>query len=208
MTGNPSPVNILMVDDEPANLLALGAVLESLGQNLVRANSGEEALRHLIYKDFAVILLDVMMPGMNGFETAALIRNRDRSRHTPIIFMTAMGKTEPEMFKGYSLGAIDYMIKPYRPAVLRAKVTVLMDLHRKKEEVTRMNDALTRKANELVVLNMKLALENEKHKRTLEELRLGEESLKTLNADLRLKTFEHKAAVLDQEAPLEPESLR
>jgi len=104
MTANKPVVNILLVDDEPANLLALEAVLESLGQNLVRAKSGEEALRALIYKDFAVILLDVMMPGMNGFETAAHIRDRDRSRHTPIIFLTAMGKTETEMFKGYALG--------------------------------------------------------------------------------------------------------
>src|SRR5579872_1263183 len=93
-------VNILLVDDEPKNLLALEAVLEALGQNLVKAHSGEEALRHLIHEDFAVILLDVLMPGMSGFETAALIRQRDRTRYTPIIFLTAAGKTETEMFQG------------------------------------------------------------------------------------------------------------
>jgi DNA-binding response OmpR family regulator len=201
MKEDKKPINILMVDDEPANLLALEAVLESLGENLVRANSGEEALRQLIFKDFAVILLDVMMPGMNGFETAALIRARDRSRHTPIIFLTAMGKTEPEMFQGYALGAIDYIMKPFGPAVLRSKVSVLIDLHRKTEEVTRLSEDLSRKANELVIINMKLALENEKHERALKELRSSEESLKALNADLRLKTFEHKAAVLNQVAP-------
>jgi DNA-binding response OmpR family regulator len=200
MTEKKQPINILMVDDEPANLLALEAVLESLGQNLVRANSGKEALSQLNYKDFAVIILDVMMPGMSGLETAELIRNRERSKHTPIIFMTAMGKTETEMFQGYALGAIDYMMKPYRPAVLRAKVSVLIDLHRKNEDITRLNEDLTRKANELVMLNMKLALENEKHKRAMEELRLSEESLKALNADLKLKTFEHNAAILNKGA--------
>jgi DNA-binding response OmpR family regulator len=141
-----------------------------------------------------------MMPGMSGLETAELIRNRERSKHTPIIFMTAMGKTETEMFQGYALGAIDYMMKPYRPAVLRAKVSVLIDLHRKNEDITRLNEDLTRKANELVMLNMKLALENEKHKRAMEELRLSEESLKALNADLKLKTFEHNAAILNKGA--------
>ena len=187
MTANKPVVNILLVDDEPANLLALEAVLESLGQNLVRAKSGEEALRALIYKDFAVILLDVMMPGMNGFETAAHIRDRDRSRHTPIIFLTAMGKTETEMFKGYALGAIDYMMKPFVPAVLRSKVLVLMDLHRKTEEVTLLNEELSRKANELVILNMKLSLENEKHERALENLLRSEESLKVLHTSLEQK---------------------
>jgi DNA-binding response OmpR family regulator len=142
-----------------------------------------------------------MMPGMNGFETAALIRERGRSRHTPIIFMTAMGKTETEMFQGYALGAIDYMMKPFRPAVLRSKVSVLMDLHRKTEEVVRLNEDLSRKANELVILNMKLGLENEKHERVMAQLHLSEDALKALNADLRLKTFEHNAAVLEQEAP-------
>jgi DNA-binding response OmpR family regulator len=204
MNLNKAPINILLVDDEPANLLALEAVLESLGQNLVRANSGEEALKSLIYKDFAVIILDVMMPGMNGFETAALIRERSRSSHTPIIFMTAMGKTDTEMFQGYALGAIDYMMKPFRPAVLRSKVSVLMDLHRKTEEVVRLNEDLSRKANELVILNMKLSLENEKHERVMAQLHLSEDALKTLNADLRLKNFEDKAAILAQEAPRSP----
>src|SRR5580658_6322008 len=129
------PVNILLVDDQPANLLALEAVLESLGQNLVRANSGEEALRQLIQRDFAVILLDVLMPGINGFETAALIRQRDRNSNMPIIFLTAGGKTETEMFRGYAVGAIDYLLKPIRPAVLRSKVSVLIDLFRKTGEI-------------------------------------------------------------------------
>ena len=192
---NKTAFNILIVDDEPANLLALEAVLESLGQNLVRANSGEEALRHLIQKDFAVILLDVMMPGMNGFETAGLIRERGRTRHTPIIFMTAGGKTVAEMFQGYALGAIDYLLKPFVPAVLRSKVSVLIDLHRKREEVNHLNEELSRKAKELVMLNLKLELENGKHERTVEELRRSEKSLKNLNVNLEAMVADRTAAL-------------
>jgi CheY-like chemotaxis protein len=144
-----APVNILLVDDLPANLLALEAMLEGLGQNLVKARSGEEALRQLIQKDFAVILLDVLMPGMNGFETAALIRERDRSRHMPIIFLTAGGKTEIEMFQGYAVGAIDYLLKPIRPAILRSKVLVLMDLHRRTEEARLLKEELSLRTREL-----------------------------------------------------------
>src|SRR5665213_4175676 len=156
MGGYEEPVNILLVDDEPANLLALEAVLESLGQNLVKAHSGEEALRQLIKMDFSVILLDVMMPGMNGFETAKLIRLRDRNRHTPIIFLTAMEHAEKEMFQGYSLGAIDYLVKPFVPAVLRSKVAVLIDIFRKTDEVIQLNDKLSQSREVLKNLNASL----------------------------------------------------
>ncbi len=181
MIENETRVNILLVDDEPANLLALEAVLESLGQNLVKTSSGVEALRHLIDKDFAVILLDVMMPGMDGFETAELIRQRDRNRHTPIIFLTAIGKTETAMFQGYALGAIDYMVKPFDPGVLRSKVSVLVDIYLKTQEVIRLND--------------ELRLENENRKRTEEELRRSEEMLKNLNANLEARVAKRTAAV-------------
>src|SRR6266545_2511306 len=96
----PERVKILLVDDQPDNLLSAEAVLESLGQEIVKAQSGREALKHLLNEDFAVILLDVMMPGMDGFETASLIRQRERSRHTPIIFLTALGKSEEHLFRG------------------------------------------------------------------------------------------------------------
>jgi signal transduction histidine kinase len=135
-------VNILMVDDEEKNLLALEAVLGSLGQNLVKAKSGKEALRKLMQDDFALILLDVQMPEMDGFETASLIRSRDKSRYIPIIFLTAVGKTEEEMFRGYEVGAVDYLLKPFAPEILRYKVTVLVELHRKNEEVRKLNVAL------------------------------------------------------------------
>src|SRR4051794_31373252 len=119
-------VNILLVDDQPANLRVLEAILEGLGQNLSKASSGQEALKCLLRDEYAVILMDVVMPGMDGLETAALIRERDRSRHTPIIFLTAYEKTDVQMFKGYSLGAVDYLCKPVVPAVLRSKVNVLV----------------------------------------------------------------------------------
>ncbi len=128
-----------MVDDEPKNLLALDAVLGGLGHELVRAHSGKEALRCLMRDDFAVILLDVQMPEMDGFETAGLIRSRVRTRYTPIIFLTAVGKSEAEMFHGYEVGAVDYMLKPFAPQILRYKVTVLVELHQKNEEVRALN---------------------------------------------------------------------
>ena len=180
--GDEMPVNILLVDDQPNNLLALESILDSLGQNLVRANSGEEALRLLIQKDFAVILLDVLMPGMDGFEAAGWIRHRDRSRHTPIIFLTGGGKTETEMFQGYAAGAIDYLLKPFVPEVLRSKVAVLVDLYRRTEELRSMNEELKFKAKELVILNMKLEIENGKRDRTMKKLNQSEESLESLKA--------------------------
>ena len=136
-------VNVLMVDDHPENLMALEAVLCGLGQHLVRANSGEEALRCLLNQDFAVILLDVQMPGMDGFETATLIRKRPRSQHTPIIFLTAYSTSDKQMFKGYALGAVDYLFKPIEPDILASKVSVFVDLFKKTEEVKRQATELT-----------------------------------------------------------------
>src|SRR5689334_11993711 len=131
LTGRGDRVKILLVDDQPDNLLSAEAVLESLGQEIVKARSGREALRHLLDEDFALILLDVMMPGMDGFETAALIRQRERSRQTPIIFLTALGKSEEYLFQGYEVGAVDYLFKPIIPEVLRSKAAVFVELHRK-----------------------------------------------------------------------------
>ena len=129
------PVNILLVDDRPENLLALEAILDTLGENLVRANSGNEALKQLLRQEFAVILLDVQMPGLNGFETAQLIKARERTRSVPIIFLTAISKEETYVFKGYEVGAVDYMSKPFQPDVLRSKVAVFVELYRKQEQI-------------------------------------------------------------------------
>ena len=111
-SATPENANILIVDDRPANLLVLRSMLEELGQNVITAHSGYEALKHLLEREFAVILLDVNMPGLDGLETAALIRSRAKSRHVPIIFITADYTDEVRTSKGYSLGAVDYMIKP------------------------------------------------------------------------------------------------
>lgn len=130
-----SKVNILIVDDRPDKLMALEAVLTELGQNLVKATSGKEALRHLLHHDFAVILLDVAMPGMDGFETASLIRKRLNSEHTPIIFVTSHNDSDNYTSKGYSLGAVDYMMTPIIPDVLRTKVSVFVELYKKTEQI-------------------------------------------------------------------------
>src|SRR5437660_8061575 len=111
-------VNILLVDDEPKNLTALQAILEGDGLNLVTAQSGAEALRQALSQDFAVIVLDVMMPELDGFETAELIRARERSQSTPIIFLTAADRGDEAMLHGYALGAVDYLVKPFEPEVL------------------------------------------------------------------------------------------
>lgn len=135
-------VNILVVDDRPENLLALEAILEPLGQTLVRANSGPEALRQVLASDFATILLDVQMPGMNGFEVAEIIKSRERSRTIPIIFLSAISKEDSYVFKGYSMGAVDYVFKPFNPEVLRSKVAVFVDLFVKQRELQRQGELL------------------------------------------------------------------
>jgi PAS domain S-box-containing protein len=162
-------VNILLVDDKLENLLALEAILEKLGENLVRATSGEEALRCLLHQDFAVILLDVQMPGMDGFETATLIRNRGRSRHTPIIFLTAFSTSDQMLFKGYALGAVDYLLKPLDPNILTSKVIVFVELFKKTE-------AVKQQAAQLVAVNA--------------ELRQSEERLRSLSTCSPVGIFE------------------
>jgi len=156
-------VNILLVDDREDKLLALEAVLRRLGQNLIFAHSGKDALRCLLKDDCAVILMDVSMPGMDGFETASLIRQRPRSEHTPIIFVTSVGGSENEVYKGYSLGAVDYILTPIVPEVLRAKVKVFVELYSKSEKIkqqaeqlARDNTALKEAERKIQDLNMRL----------------------------------------------------
>jgi PAS domain S-box-containing protein len=139
---------LLLVDDRPENLLALGAILEPLGQELVPAGSGEEALRHLLHDDFAAILLDVQMPGMDGFQTAKLIKDRERTRHIPIIFLTAISKDAEHIFRGYGAGAVDYLLKPFEPHVLRAKVAVFVELWQKTVEIRRHEELLRERERE------------------------------------------------------------
>lgn len=153
-----SKVNVLMVDDHLENLLFLEAVLASLGQNLVKAHSGAEALS-LLNQDFAVILLDVQMPDMDGFETATLIRNRSKTQHTPIIFLTAFSASDNLVLKGYSLGAVDYLVKPIEPEILISKVAVFVDLFKKTAQIERQ-------ALQLMIVNAELK-ESEERFRSL-----------------------------------------
>ena len=134
--------SILLVDDRPENLLALEAILEPLHQRLVRAHSGDEALRYLLRNDVACILLDVQMPGLNGFETAQIVKSRERSRYIPIIFLTAISKEEAYVFRGYEVGAVDYMAKPFQPDILRSKVAVFVDLWQKQRQLARQEQLL------------------------------------------------------------------
>ncbi|BCH05535.1 hypothetical protein MesoLj131c_72770 (plasmid) [Mesorhizobium sp. 131-3-5] len=132
----PARARILAVDDDERNLLAISEVLASTG-DVICAQSGEEALRFLLKEDFAIILLDVLMPGIDGYETAALIRQREQSRRTPIIFLTAINKEQAHMLRGYDVGAVDYVFKPFDPVMLRSKVAVFVDLHEKTAEIKR-----------------------------------------------------------------------
>jgi len=150
-TANCGAENILLVDDLPANLLVYRTILEELDQNLVTASSGEEALKLVLKQEFAVILLDVNMPGMDGFETANLIRQRKTSEHIPIIFITAFSD-ELHVARGYSMGAVDYILAPIVPEVLRTKISVFVDLYRKTEQVKRQAEWLRRRAAQLYKL--------------------------------------------------------
>lgn len=136
--------NILLVDDREENLTALEAILASLDQNLVRANSGEAALKALLERDFAVILLDVVMPGMDGFETATHIKQREKTKDIPIIFLTAEGIDRHRVFRGYASRFVDYMAKPLDPWLLRAKVEVFLELDRLKRQLRSQADLLRR----------------------------------------------------------------
>lgn len=147
-------INILLVDDNASNLLALESILEAPDRNLVRAASGDEALRYLLDCDVAVILLDLYMPGIDGLETAALIRGRERSRDIPIIFLTADSTGARHLLDGYSLGAVDFILKPVEPAILRAKVAVFVELFKKAEEVKRQAALLKEQNIELENANL------------------------------------------------------
>src|SRR6266404_5225695 len=136
MMSSTGKVNILVVDDLPEKLLVFETILEELNENVIMVQSGREALRRLLEQDFAVILLDVNMPDMDGFETASLIRQRKRSEYTPIIFVTAFAD-EINASRGYSLGAVDFILAPVVPEILRTKVRVFVDLFRKTEQVQR-----------------------------------------------------------------------
>jgi signal transduction histidine kinase len=190
------PVNILLVDDQPSRLLAYRAILGGLGENLVEAGSGNEALRLLMTREFAVILLDVNMPGMDGFETANLIHEHPRFEQTPIIFVTAVNVSDMDRIRGYKLGAVDYVMVPIIPEILRSKVVVLAELYRKRRDLQIANQHLAaaneamrvEKARELELLN--------------ESLRLANVELASRNEELQAEVAERvraEARLLDQD---------
>ena len=148
MTGGKEPA-LLLVDDIEENLLAVEAVLEPLGHRTLRAHSGEEALRHLLTDDIGVIVLDVQMPGLDGFETARHIKDRDRTRDIPIVFLTALGSDVERRLEGYDAGAVDYLAKPVDPDVLRAKVRVFLELHLASQELREQGELLALRTAEL-----------------------------------------------------------
>src|SRR4051794_17939345 len=158
---------VLLVDDDDRNLLAVATVLEDLGE-VVLARSGEEALRHLLKGEFAVILLDVYMPGMDGYETAQIIRSRDHTKGIPIVFLSAVNKEAEHLLRGYSMGAVDYVFKPVDPIVLRSKVTVFVDLFAKTKEIERK----ARQEQALLDANLRV---NAERLRAEQELRRAEQ---------------------------------
>lgn len=182
---------ILIVDDRPENLLTLEAILEPLCKQhntlLVRAASGEEALRRLLHEDFALILLDVQMPSMDGFETAAIIKERPRSRHIPIIFITAINVDRHHVFRGYSAGAVDYISKPFDPDILKSKVAVFIELFQKTQQIKEQGDRL-REIEQLEAQRQMAERERELQQRHLAELAESEARLlhfkETLDATL------------------------
>jgi PAS domain S-box-containing protein len=179
---------ILMVDDRPENLMALEALLEPLGHELVRATSGEEALRQVLLHEFACILLDVQMPGMNGFETAELIKSRERSRSTPIIFLTAISKEDAFVFQGYSVGAVDYMFKPFNPEILRSKVAVFVDLYLKTEQLREQEQRLREIERRELELEHRARL-SESEARMAEIVGSAMEAIITFGDDRRITLF-------------------
>jgi signal transduction histidine kinase len=183
--GGAPPPDILVVDDNPDNLVAIEVALGDLGRRLVKAASGRSALRHLLERDFALILLDVQMPGMDGFETARLVRSRRRSRHIPIVFITAYSRDDDDVQRAYALGAVDFLFKPIVPEVLRAKAQVFVELQQRTAEVKAQGDRL--RELERRELERKLATERQRWEAEAlrEENRRKDEFLALLAHELR-----------------------
>jgi two-component system, sensor histidine kinase and response regulator len=199
--------NILLVDDRRDKCLAMETVLAELGQNIVTVHSGKEALRLLLERDFAVILLDVNMPGLDGFETAHLIRQRKSLEHTPIIFVTGISDTETHVSRGYSLGAVDYILTPVLPEVLRTKVSVFVELFKKNQQLKRQAESLRQAHDELEMRvknrTFQLAVANESLQKEIAERQRAEENIRYINAGLEQRVLERTAELAATNQELE-----
>ncbi len=192
---NVEPVNILLVDDQPARLMSYRAILEPLGEHLVEASSGTEALQRVMDNEFAVILLDVNMPILDGFETASLIHQHPRFEKTPIIFVTAVNVTDMDRLRGYGLGAVDYVMVPVIPEILRSKVAVLIELHRKRRELQTLNASLANANSDLAKANDALRLEQTREVHKLNEfLSQANAELERTNRNLKAEVAERQRA--------------
>lgn len=194
--GKDSTASILLVDDRKDKHLVFNTILQDLGQNLVNVSSGKEALRCLLREDFAVILLDVNMPGMDGFETAALIRQRKKSEDTPIIFLTAYGAHETKIAQAYSLGAVDYIHTPIVPEILRAKVSVFVDLFRKALALKRIQSELEQRVHHRTaeLEKMNIALQDEVRERIKVEDTLRQRAGELVQTNQELEQFAYVAS--------------
>jgi two-component system, sensor histidine kinase and response regulator len=199
--------NILIVDDRDDKRMAMQAIVADLGENIVMASSGKEALRRLLHDEFAVILLDVNMPGMDGFETAFIIRERKSSEHTPIIFVTAVNDTETHVSRGYSLGAVDYILTPVLPEVLRTKVSVLVELYKKNRLLKRQAEHLRQGRDELELRvknrTAQLADANEALREEVTARQQAETELRLLNLELEQRIFERTSQLAASNQDLE-----
>ncbi|HSI84997.1 MAG TPA: ATP-binding protein [Candidatus Methylacidiphilales bacterium] len=196
-TPSDGKANILLVDDREDKRLAMETVIAELGQNIIQANSGREALRHLLNQTFAVILLDVNMPGMDGFETALLIRQRKSLENIPIIFVSAISDTETHVSRGYSLGAVDYILAPIVPEILRAKVAVFVELFKIADQVKRQAEDLRLAHSQLEKRveerTQELARVNKSLQKEVKERQKAEENLRILNSKLEERVADRTA---------------
>lgn len=195
-----TPVNILIVDDEPKNLIVLETILNDPSYRLVRAESADQALLALVVEEFALLILDIRMPGMTGLELAQMIKDRKKTARVPIIFLTAYYNEDQHVLDGYGVGAVDYIHKPVNPAVLRSKVGVFVELHRKSREVEAANTALISEVTER-------RRAEEALRQTVEELEVFSYSLAhDLRAPLRSMSSYAEILAVDHSAQLEPEA--
>ncbi|MBW2609389.1 MAG: response regulator [Deltaproteobacteria bacterium] len=199
--------SILIVDDSPENLVALEKILQDPDRNIMKAESGNKALGLMLNHDFALVILDVQMPGMDGFETAKLMRSNERTKRTPIIFVTAISKEQKHVFKGYQSGAVDYIFKPIDPFILQSKINIFLELYRQRKAYEIINNEL-KHANKKILEQQKAVIEEERLKvllqmagATAHDLNqplmalLGNIELMVMNKDKPEKLYQHLSRV-------------